>query len=160
MSGFEGWTMSGGLGHQVIREGGGSGPLRALLGKTDYQCDNGVPIDFAQISQQVQVPATSGTLKFFYNIHSQDRYVPKHADDYDAFEVLINDRKVFSTGNERDRDQPDCAKQPIPREMGWSSRAVSLEAYKGQQIIISFRVANRNDRYYNTYVYLDSIEIE
>jgi hypothetical protein len=41
----------------------------------------------------------------------------------------------------------------------WAIKSVSLDAYKGQFVTVFFRNYSRYDNYYNTYTYLDKVEL-
>jgi uncharacterized repeat protein (TIGR01451 family) len=147
------------------------GNYAALLGKTDYACSpSGVPIDYAEISQTFTVPEVSNGvpigLSFDYVIYSLDT---SFRSSYDRFEVYINKgvEPVFSDGNQNNTDLGCSAWWRIPgpdnvrseSTSGWANGYIDLRSYRGLNISVSFQNHNRYDGWYNTYTYLDNVQI-
>ncbi len=147
------------------------GSFAALLGRTDYACSpDGVPMGYAEIRRKFTVPQTPTgkhvRLSFNYVIYSQDASTKP---EYDRFEVIINDSAtpVFSDGNQVNEGL-GCNvwwRIPGPRNIrdgqtsGWATGLIDLDRFQGQIIEVSFQNHNRFDGWYNTYTYLDNIEI-
>lgn len=147
------------------------GSNAALLGGTGYACrPEGVPMGYAEVRQSFTVPdAPDGKtvgLRFNYVIYSQDASTKP---DYDRFEVYINESAapVFSDGNLVNTGLGCNVWWRVPgphnirdgQTTGWANGFINLERYQGQTIQISFQNHNRFDGWYNTYTYLDNVEI-
>ncbi len=167
--GDRGWNLENqGLPAQVITASQGEtiGSRSLLLGSLDYDCA-GVPIDgYAQASQSFAVPyahnSASIELRFKYVIYTQDS-------SFDSFEVHINDQSEpkyedwNKSGGELSCDTwyriPGPENERDGRTDGWATGSVDLSAYNGAFITVSFENHNTGDEYYNTYTYVDDIEI-
>jgi len=147
------------------------GQYSLLLGSTEYPCSpSGVPLGFAEVRQSFTVPeASEGQsigLGFHYVIYSQD---VSTRPTYDRFEVTINDNPTpaYSDGNMVNAGLGCNVWQRVPgpqnsrdgKTSGWARGYIDLGDYQGQTIILSFKNHNRYDGWYNTYTYLDNIEI-
>jgi hypothetical protein len=42
---------------------------------------------------------------------------------------------------------------------GWAPATLDLRPYRGQMVTLSFRLYSRADNWYNTYVYIDDVQI-
>lgn len=155
--GFASWLSSGTLGVSLTSDPANAGDPVALLGKPGYACWNGVPIGFAGISQSFLVPqAPDGRsihIRFRYRIFTNDRNVGL-TDTYDSFDVLINGVRRFRDANE---DQFDECNVP-PYDLLWRVGEIDLGA-GGERVTLSFEVHNRADQFYNTYVYVDDVNL-
>jgi len=159
------------------------GSASALLGNSYLGLGNpigpscpitNVPVNsFAGLDQIVNVPTVGSgqniTLKFNYIIYSQDK-IP-----YDKFAVYITDMStastvlVFTDGNKIPiSGSNSCtwyrvpsAQNPGPNNetSGWAMASINLNGYQGKQINVSFQNSNGSDGWYNTYTYLDNVEI-
>jgi bacillopeptidase F (M6 metalloprotease family) len=118
------------------------------------------------LDQAVTLPLKSNVLlEFKYIIYSQDAST---GDQYDRFEVYVNDQLVFHDGNQVNSGL-DCDvwwRVPSPQNpgnngevSGWATGTVNLSAYAGQTVRLSFRNYSRFDGWYNTYTYLDDVAI-
>lgn len=161
--GFEadlsGWTPSGGLGYSVVGGVDGANGQSALIGRTTYMCRNGVPLDYASLSQSMVVfqPTVGQNIKlrFRYRIYTNDRN-RNLTDDFDSFDVLVNNNRVFRDANQTLFDE--CRVPPFDLGWKWGEYEFTPEQI-GTTVTISFQVHNRGDRYYNTYVYLDDVQV-
>ncbi|MBN1886609.1 MAG: hypothetical protein JW850_01410 [Thermoflexales bacterium] len=152
------------------RDGGvtppAGGSYAALLGGLDYPCQFGVPQGHAGITQTFNLPPQPASLlTFSYIIWSQDTSI---IEQYDRFEVHVNDGLAFSDGNqvnaglscERWWRVPGVDNPRVGQTTGWARGSIDLSPYAGQAVVVSFRNYNRFDNNYNTYTYLDSVAIE
>lgn len=149
---FTCWEHGGELDQSVQSETVYEGKYAALLGNPDYPCGSGVPRGEAWMKQTLSVPSCSNpTLSFKYNIFSQDRLTSWS----DSFDVYINDTQVLTAGNRL--REPSCDEPPW--NSGWTDFSYSLSTYRGQSIRVSFHNVSRYDHWYNTWTYIDQIEI-
>jgi len=148
------WAHGGGLGESVQCGIGIAykSDCAALLGNPDYLCVNGVPIAEVWIKQKFSVPSyCSPTLSFKYNIFSEDKLVSWS----DSFDVFIDNTRILSDGNKFRKESCD-----IPAwNAGWKDFSYDLNVYQGQNIYVSFHNANREDQWYNTWTYVDQVEV-
>ena len=155
---FACWAHGGEL-DQSVRCGTAyvyEGNCAALLGNPDYPCGDGVPIGTAWISQTFSVPSCpKPVLSFRYRIYSNDKLKPS-GDKWDSFDVYVNTTLILREGN-RIWDMADCYRDPW--DSTWVGVSYSLGAYKGQSIQVSFHNASREDRYYNTWTYVDQVDV-
>jgi hypothetical protein len=166
--GTKGWTLADkGLPAQVITSNQGEtiGSRSLLLGDPDYPCTS-VPVGSAEASQTFGVPyVSSGTnieLRFKYVIYTQDS-------TFDSFEVYINnaptpaflDRNLSSGALSCDTwfRIPGPGNPRGGKTTGWATGSVDLTSYSGEIITVSFQNHNTTDNTYNTYTYLDEVEI-
>jgi hypothetical protein len=133
-----------------------------LLGSPGYGC-NQVPTGVAGVNQTFAVPdvleGKTVRLNFKYIIYSQDAST---AAKFDRFEVRINDRLAFWDGNLNNTDLNLCKYRRVP-EAGWASASIDLVTpvnYRGKTVTVSFENWSRTDHFYNTFTYLDDIQIE
>ncbi len=144
------------------------GAKAALLGNTAYSCDS-VPLGNAAVEQTFLVPGDATKLTFKYIIWSQDA---SPNDQFDRFEVYINDTPVFEDGNRHNRDL-NCSNwwrvpgpeaensRPTDASGKWAVATITeIGSYAGQTITLSFHNYSRHDNWYNTYTYIDDIRIE
>ena len=153
---FTSWQHGGQLAQSVSTAEHHSGNYSALLGSPSYPC-NGVPVGSAWLRRSVTVPSSgSPILRFWYKIHTQD-YNPSEPWQYDYFAVKINGSEVLTDSNTIwPADQNNCTTY----KFDWTSGVVSLDAYKGQTIEITFYNHNRPDKFYNTYTYIDDVSVQ
>lgn len=149
---FTSWQHGGQLARSV-QAAPHSGSYAALLGSPSYPC-NGVPVGSAWLRRSVMVPSSgSPTLSFWYRIYTQDKNT-NLSDQYDLFAVYINGNRVWADANKNDYG---CG---APKDLNWQPASISLDAYKGQTIEITFYNYNRPDNWYNTYTYLDDVAVQ
>lgn len=180
-TGMDGWTLiNSGLPASRITSRPSSPPVNTdtfipngiasvMLGNpaltTTTACYS-VPIGYAAIEKQVAVPDIPGKqirLSFDYIVYTQDEH--SHP-IYDRFEVYINTIKVF---DEQFFGTPGCAlwkRIPSPQypskngqTSGWGNGLIDVSSFRGQTILISFRNYNRFDNNYNTYTFIDNIQL-
>jgi hypothetical protein len=172
-----GWRDEGG-GLPVVRvtttaDGTPVAGNTALLGKTDYACNN-VPLGYAGLAQTVTVPSGGAKLKFQYFMRTQDG-APPNSDTYDDFEVYVSTgttpTRIYSDANRvttgllcslwwrvpgPNNPRPD----PGGQTSGWYEKTIDLSRYHDQVIEIAFRNYSRYDYWLNTYTYLDEVRLE
>jgi hypothetical protein len=171
--GLAGWTVTQSpLPVSIVnsvqeRPSGTTGPADGsrilLLGNPDYPC-NGVPLGYAAVEQTFVVPHDAVSLTFKYIIWSQDTV---KEDQFDRFEVYIQNSLGFADGNSvRNPGSCDFWKRvpgpDNPRNgvtTGWAPATLDLRPYRGQMVTLSFRLYSRADNWYNTYVYIDDVQI-
>jgi hypothetical protein len=157
---FAGWQHGGELAQSVSTAMPHSGSYSALLGRTNYPCDN-VPVGSAWMSRTLTVPSSgSPTLSFWYRIYTQD-YNPSEPWKYDYFAVYINGSDLVVKDANTTQEQ-GCSPT---HDLGWKPVNFSLDAYKGQTIEIAFYNYNRDStgkypEWYNTYTYVDDVCVQ
>jgi hypothetical protein len=142
------------------------GNYSMLLGSPDYPCrSDGVPLGYAAVEQTFTVPLVpdgqSLHLNFDYVIYTWDG---GSSDAYDRFEVFIDDsvtnRLVFFDG--RAESSVACANWYRLPSAGWQTANVDLLSpvdYRGKTVRLVFQNWNRTDHWYNTFTYLDNVEL-
>jgi tetratricopeptide (TPR) repeat protein len=147
-SNFECWQHGGELGQSVECDGG---ECFAVLGNPDYKCEGGVPVGEAWIKQSFKVPETiSPTLSLRYRVFSYD------LDNLDFFQVNINGKPVGQYGNTV-WDESDCSREVW--DSSWRLAEFDLSLYREEMIEVSFRNVNGTDEWWNTWTYVDDVEI-
>jgi hypothetical protein len=166
--GAKGWTLTDkGLPAQVITSNQGEtiGTRALLLGDPDYPCTS-VPVGSAEVSQSFGVPyvpnAANIELRFKYVVYTQDS-------SFDSFEVHINNAPTPAflarnlSGGALSCDTwyriPGPGNPKGGKTSGWATGSVDLSSYIGEVITVSFQNHNTTDNTYNTYTYLDEVEI-
>jgi uncharacterized repeat protein (TIGR01451 family) len=156
-NGWTGWTHDGALVPSISPDDPHSGHSSVLLGKLDYVCTGEVPTGSAWIEQTFWVPATdSPTLTFWYNLFTQDKN-PLHDDTHDIFEVKINGVQVYWDMN---TTEPTRCGTPI--NPGWKepkTGPIDLTPYRGSCITLRFENWNRPHGSYNTWTYIDDVQL-
>jgi hypothetical protein len=173
--GLAGWTVTQSplpvsiVNNVQERTGGTTGPADGsrilLLGNPDYPC-NGVPLGYAAVEQTFVVPHDAVSLTFKYIIWTQDAS-PVNKYDYDLFEVYLNEERKFDDTNRHTTGLgcnnwwrvpgPDNPRNGVTT--GWAPATLDLRPYRGQMVTLSFRLYSRADNWYNTYVYIDDVQI-
>jgi len=142
------WQHGGELRQDVKCEGG---QCYAVLGSPDYKCAGGVPVGEAWIKQSFQVPETvSPTLSLRYRVLSYDVM------SFDFFQVSINGTPVNQFGNAE--GVSDCNREVW--DSGWQSVELDLSPYIGEELVeVSLRNFNKTHEWWNTWTYVDDIEV-
>ena len=146
--------------------GAAEGSFMLLLGDPTYPY-NDVPLGHASAAHTFDVPASGNgntpRLVFKYIIWTQDKSTNEN---YDRFEVYVNDVLVFADGNQNAGLAPDkWWRVPSPQNprdgvtSGWATGSIDLSGYAGQEITVSFQNHSRYDNWYNTYTYVDDVHI-
>jgi tetratricopeptide (TPR) repeat protein len=145
---FECWQHGGELDQSVECDGDG---CFAILGNPGYECEGGVPVGEAWIKQSFQVPDTiSPTLSLRYRVFSHD------LDNYDFFQVSINDDLVFQDGN-TEWNVSSCDGEVW--DSGERSWELDMSPYIGKRIELSLRNVNGEHEWYNTWTFVDDVEV-
>jgi hypothetical protein len=154
--GWTGWTHGGELAQTITSTNHHSGTFSALLGDPDYVCQNRVPVGSAWVEQTFYVPRTDDPrLLFQYNIVTQD-INPYLSDEFDSFDVKINGSLKFRDA--RRTGTYGCAPQE-EEDLGWQHGEINLGDYRGQLITIRFENWNRPDGWYNTWTFVDDVQL-
>jgi hypothetical protein len=158
--GWAGWTHGGELAQSISMEETHSGTYAALLGNPAYPCEGGVPLGSAWIERTFSIPSSGvSTLRIWYLVWSEDKLVE---DDFDRFEVWIDDSLALRDGN--DGDVFGCDEEP--QTDGWEVVNINVEDYAGQRITL--RLENWNSfpdtqppgyDWFNTWTYVDDIQL-
>ena len=153
-----------------------AGRNSAFLGNPDYPCSlTGVPLGYAAVEQIITVPDGPDVgqveLTFDYIIYSQDVSPVVMADGNDQFAVYVtagNNLQMLFEDNNRVNTNLSCLNwRRVPGVEnvrdgeidGWATGSVDLTAFAGMNVTLSFRNYNRLDGWYNTYTYLDNIQL-
>jgi len=168
-NGLLGWNVTQSpLPVSVVNATRDTGPFAGdrvlLLGDPNYACNN-VPIGYAAVEQTFTVPTNTTELTFRYIVWSQDASM---SEEYDRFEVYINNALVFEDGNKINTGLgcgnwwrvPGVKNPRDNRTSGWAEVKIDLTDYQGETITLSFRNHSRYDSWYNTYTYVDAVQIE
>ena len=148
------WAGGGALKRSVQAGTAYAGTYAALLGDPAYTCRGGVPVGEAWIGQTVSVPPCANpTLSFRYRIGSNDRL---SGDKWDSFDVYVNDTLILRDGNTA-WALASC--DLAAWDSGWRDFTYDLGAQGGQNVQISFHNVSRKDQYYNTWTYLDQVQL-
>jgi hypothetical protein len=149
----------------IITDTAHSGNFSARLGHPYYECKGGIPITSAWISQAIFVPSTpSPELSFWYRIFTHDKN--KNLDDaHDSFDVRIIDSLGHDILVHRDANRSGHYSCDHLRDLGWreipgtNNVTIPLGDYKGSYITIRFENWNRSHKWYNTWTYVDDVQI-
>ena len=158
--GFEegrtGWTHGGELSSIVTTALPYLGNFSARLGNPNYVCEGDVPVGSAWIEQTVFVPSIpSPELSFRYRIFTYD-VNETHGNKYDLFDVKINNSLKFRDAN----TNPNNVTCDFERDLEWRYGTVSLDQRgKPYTITIRFENWNRPDGWFNTWTYIDDVQI-
>ena len=161
------------------------GTASALLGDPNYGLGQAkgscifpnIPFPaYAGLNKVISVPSVPAgqnvSLQFNYIIYTQDTTGPR----YDRFVLSITDLsipssqpvEVFADGNKVFQYADICRWYRVPSNenpgpnsetSGWAMKRISLNNYRGKQINISFKNISDFDGWYNTYTYLDDVQI-
>jgi hypothetical protein len=175
---FTGWKVGGALPSSIVshpvRPTGGNPPnpgtYAARLGDLSYiSCSRSanVPVGRASIQAYVNVP-TGGTphLRFSYRVLSYDSVQTWPAsgqpEPWDRLEVQVTNASGTTTlARYGDRTPNKLLTDCILYDSNWVvTPDFDLSAYAGQIILLTFFNENHQDRFYNTWSYLDNIRIE
>lgn len=156
--GWRGWNHSGTLHQSICSDANfahSDSSHSALLGDPNYECKEGVPVGSAWMSQTFVVPPDmeSPQLSFYYRIFSEDKF---DEDRFDSFDVYINDTLILREGDRGDEYGCD---RPAD-DLGWQPHTEDLTEYKGQNITLRFENVSRPDAWFNTWTYVDDVQIQ
>jgi tetratricopeptide (TPR) repeat protein len=147
------WQHGGELDQAVECDGDG---CFAVLGNPGYECEGGVPVGEAWINQSFQVPETvSPTLSLKYRVLSYD-ILTNDLDNSDFFQVRINGKSIGEFGN-TEWHKSDCTREAWDSD--WQSVDFSLSPYRGERVELSLRNVNATEKWWNTWTYVDDIQV-
>jgi hypothetical protein len=157
---FSGWQQDGELDRSVSTVAAHAGAYAALLGDPNYECKkDGVPVGRAWM-EQVNVPVPGvGTpsLSFWYRIFTEDHLTWTDGKLGDSFDVYVNGIRVLRDNYDNfPLGAPGCGRT---KDLGWKFFSYDLTAFRGQSITIRFEDVSRIDGWYNTWTYVDEVEI-
>ena len=155
-----------------------NGVFSAHLGDPAYGT-NGAPAGYGELRRTITLPSDATKIKFQYRVLTHDQIFANASSQYfDTFEVYINDLSTADAlRTERcinNRGAPGpvangfvlCDGNPAaatrnnhPANMGLISTEIDISSLAGTNIELILRVYNRVDSSYNTWVYLDEIEV-
>ncbi|MDH7486324.1 MAG: hypothetical protein QHJ81_08595, partial [Anaerolineae bacterium] len=175
---FDPWTLYGALssrsGVTETTSLDGARTWAAQLGSPAYgsgvEEPGTVPIGAAVISQTVTVPGpndmTAPALTFWYRIFTYDVFWSERLQRfYDTFEVSIHSSTGVTLalplrdGNKVGPDPQFGVDFGVLKDLGWRYGRVDLKPYAGQTIQIVFANHNRWDNRFNTWTFLDEVQI-
>ena len=183
-SGLDGWQAGDSNGYGVGVAQGQLTGQSALLGSAGFIADEQVPVGYGEIRKEVTVPLDNTVLNFEYLLVSYDVGFSVNKDQfYDTFEVYIGSvgdensktaervalcadaRKGLSVTPDAgttglifcDHYAGEPAKVDPPNMVRNANGEIDLQNYAGENVTLIFRVYNRVDEYYNTYLYLDNL---
>ena len=179
--GATGWTLNGSgaaMEASVVDSGGITG-RSILLGNPNYEFSK-VPVGFAEVKQTIVIPFDAETLHFDFRMHTEDRmFNPEQRRLFDTLEIYINgvptdgernvacldssnlpvtnsNRIVLCAGNTDEATENNAPPTIISRSEAIALPATLLES----QVEVTFRVYNRVDGYWNSWVYIDNVRVE
>ncbi len=134
-----------------------SGKYAALLGIPDT-CSQEGQLGNACIEQIVNVPSNcSSILSFTYAISTYDHIRFPDGRLGDSFDVYVQDTLKWRDGYDNYPNQvPGCDSL---QNLGWKLGAVDLSDYQGQSVRVLFCNVTRQDKYFNTWTYLDDVDV-
>jgi len=105
-------------------------------------------------------------LRFNYHIYTSDLNLGL-SKDFDRFDVLLDNNPVFYDMNHDINKPPNPYQKGVPPppvctvyDLGSSEAVIPVTGNSGSHINVIFRLYNRPDPYYNTYVYVDNVRLE
>jgi Tol biopolymer transport system component len=143
------WSHGGELNQQIVTTMAKSGRYSALLGDPTYDCWNRVPLGRAWVSQRFTVPRSPATLSFWYRLYSQDQL------SNDSFDAYINGVRILHDGN---TTPTYGCNQPV-YDSGWIQFTYDLSMHEGQSIELRFENVTREDGWFNTWTYVDEVQV-
>ncbi len=164
------------------------GDKAALLGNPDYENVEGVPVGGGRVWQTFGVPSSGDPeITLWYHIYTYDVVWGSGTNKYyDSFEIYINTLD-WTQATDPDSDDPwrqtrcrdqlgvpdtqqpglvfcdgnpsDPGGHPLI-DLGWRSVTLDLSAFKGQEIVLYPAIFNRQDGWFNTWVYVDYVSVD
>ncbi len=146
---------------------GNTSILAARLGSEDYgpslQAPGTVPVGSATISQTVSIPALDQVrrphLRFWYRVLTYDVMYSQRLERYvDTLDVTLYDAQGNEIALLLRAGNPTNA-YGTRYDTGWHLASIDLSPYAGQTVQISFASWNRHDNLFNTWSFVDGIQI-
>ena len=142
------WEKGGNLKQMIECE---ANQCFVVLGNPDYSCEGGVPVGEAWVKQSFKVPQTvSPTLSLRYRVFSYD------VRSYGFFEVSLNGISKGLYGN-TEWEGSSCDREVW--DSGWQPVEFDLSPFSGERVEISLRNINGTYEWWNTWTYVDAVEI-
>lgn len=187
--GWTPWEHAGELNQSRTQSQVYEGQWAVLLGDSNYTNRGGVPVGSGRIWQTFTVPDSSNpSISIWYHIYTHDVVWGGNTNKYyDSFEIYINTvnwseasnpdpgdswRKTRCRDNlgTPDTNNPglvfcdgnpsDPTKSNPPKDLGWRSVTLDLSQFKGQNITLYLATFNRVDGWYNTWTYVDDLDLQ
>ena len=166
---FSDWMTGGSLFMAVAPTAGpgNSSILAARLGSEDYgsslQAPGTVPVGSATISQTVRIPALDQVrrphLRFWYRVLTYDVMYSQRLERYvDTLDVTLYDGQGNEIALLLRAGNPTSTYGAL-YDTGWHLANIDLSPYAGQTVQISFANWNRHDNLFNTWSFVDGIQI-
>jgi hypothetical protein len=173
---FAEWSTSGVLRKAVVpaESPWGAPDQLARLGTPDYgpsiEDPGTVPVGAATVSQTVVVPGlnvmATPTLNFWYRIYSHDvMYSERLKQPVDTFEATLVPASgvpnlLLLDGNPANSSEwvKCCLGQLY--DSGWKRAIIDMRPYAGQTVQLSFSSYNRVDNLFNTWSFVDAIQLQ
>jgi hypothetical protein len=112
----------------------------------------------ARASQTITVPGQPGvshvTLGLWYRVFTQDVVIGTDGKLYDSFDVYVDSELALRDGQVLPKSGCDSV-----ADLGWRYGSYSLDAFVGQTVTITLVNQTRVDTYYNTYTYVDDVQV-
>ena len=103
------------------------------------------------MKQSFKVPETiSPTLSLRYRVFSYD------LDNEDFFQISVDDELLGQDGN-TEWLESDCSREVWGS--GWQSKQFDLSSYRGEIVELSLHNVNGKYKWWNTWTYVDDVEI-
>ncbi len=172
--------IDGNLG-QATDNGWIDGDFAALLGNPSYNNTGGVPVGFGEIRQTITLQPNASDIRLKYRIVTHDQvFASSSGRYYDSFEVSINTVEPSNQATPRRNDLcrtnhgvPATDATGLVLCDGFTStpardnppnniqrtKTIDISNKSGQNITLILRIYNRVDSSYNTWVYVDSVEV-
>jgi hypothetical protein len=166
-SGWSGWARdpASALAMSIATSDARSPTHSLLLGDPGYpQCSRGVPVGFARVTRQLQLPDAPGlAISFWYHIVSEDQMWTNDTGELlDTFEFAVDGGSPML----RDGSRLATKCNGPAADLGWKLYQGSLDHYRGQTVTLSFGNYSREPAepgatlgFLNTYVYVDDVRI-
>jgi hypothetical protein len=136
---FASWTTGGVVAPVLISTGAHGGTYAARVGSPSPYNGN------STLTQTIAVPASGGTLSFWYNPHCPDTLT------YDQQQAQIRN----TSGTTLATVLNVCSNSGV-----WTQRTYSMAAYAGQTVVLYFNVHDDNYPTDPTYMLLDDISVQ
>jgi hypothetical protein len=152
-AGWTDWAHGGVLPQTVTGDDARSGSLAVRLGDPTFACRGGVPIGSAWMQRTISIPVSGvSTMRVHYKILSEDKFAGA---GYDRFQILLNGAVVMLDGNQTSIYNCDYP----PQSAGWEHFDLEVTPHSGQNITLRLENWNDFDQWYNTWTYVDDIEL-
>ena len=167
---FSNWTASGILYSAVVPADGpaGGSSLMARLGSPIYgesvKPPGNVPVGDATIQQTIKIPTLTDvarpTLAFWYRVLSYDVLWSERLQRYvDDLEVSLRDTNGQQLALLLRAGNPTSIYGTL-YDTGWHYVTVDLGQYAGQTVQLAFANHNREDNLFNTWSFVDNIQVQ